>query len=160
MPSVVIPWNRLPPKARALFALAALLIGGAAALLTERLVFRATASRVEGTVIDHDNRGRPVVEYSWSGQHFRYEERGPSPNLPLGATVGIYIPPDGPSSARLAGPIPLLFMPAWCCVMPAMFFAVYGLVVAFWGLQGSRHAPRDEPKFVTPSSKQGTSRGA
>jgi hypothetical protein len=123
----------LPPKSRALFTLAAILVGGAACLLTERLVFRATATRVAGTVIDHDNRGRPVVEYQWSGQRCRYEERGPSPNLPLGATVGIYVPPDGPSSARLAGPIPLLFMPGWACLMPATFFAVYGVIVALRG---------------------------
>jgi len=133
MPSVVIPWSRLPPKARALFVIASLLIGGAAALLTTRFVFRATATRVEGTVIDHDNRGRPIVEYQWSGQRFRYADSGPSPNLPVGATVGIYVPPDGPSSARLAGPIPLLFMPAWTCLMPAAFLAVYGLIVAIWG---------------------------
>jgi len=130
MPSVIIPWSRLPPKARALFTVAALLVGGAVCLLTERLVFRTTATRVEGTVIDHDNRGRPVVEYSWDGRPFHYQDRGPSPNLPIGATIGIYVPPDGPSSARLAGPIPLLFMPGWACVMPAMFFAVYGLIVA------------------------------
>ncbi len=133
MPSVVIPWNRLPPKARALFAIAALLVGGAAALLTERLVFRATATRVEGTVIDHDHRHRPIVEYSWAEQRFRFEDTGPSPDLPVGAKVGIYVPADGPSSARLAGLIPLLFMPAWCCLMPATFLAVYGAIVAAWG---------------------------
>ena len=133
MPSVVIPWSRLPPQARALFVIASLLIGVAAALLTQRLVFRATATRVEGTVIDQDNRGRPIVEYSWSGQQFRYHDTGPSPNLPIGTTIGIYVPPDGPSSARLAGPIPLLFMPAWTCLMPATFLAFYGLIVALRG---------------------------
>jgi hypothetical protein len=109
------------------------LVGGAAALVTERLAFRATATRVEGTVTDHDNRGRPVVEYSWDGRPFRYEDAGPSPELPLGATVGIYVPADGPSSARLAGPIPLLFMPVWTCVMPATFLAIYGVIVALRG---------------------------
>jgi len=130
MPSVAILWNRLPPKSRALFVLAALLVCGATGLLVEGLYFRATATRVEGTVIDHDNRHRPIVEYRWDGQQRRYERAGPSPNLPLDAKVGIYVPPDGPSSARLAGPIPLLFMPAWSCLMPAAFFAVYGVIVA------------------------------
>ena len=133
MPSVVIPWNRLPPQARALFVIASLLIGVATALLTERLVFRATARRVEGTVIDHDNRGRPVVEYSWAGQHLRYHHTGPSPDLPVGTAIGIYVPPDGPPSARLAGPIPLLFMPAWTCLMPATFLAIYGIIVVIRG---------------------------
>ena len=142
MPSVIIPWNRLPPQARALFVIASLLIGGATALITERLVFRATGTRVEGTVIDHDNRGRPIVEYSWDGRRFRYEDSGPSPNLPVGTKIGIYVPPDGPSSARLAGPIPLLFLPAWTCLMPAMFLAAYGVIVALRGQR--RLAPRGE----------------
>jgi len=133
MPSVVIPWSRLPPQARALFVIAYLLVGGATALLTARLVFRATATRVEGTVIDHDNRGRPVVEYSWDGRRFRFQDTGPSPDLPLGASVGIYVPAGGPSSARLAGPIPLLFTPAWTCLMPAMFLSIYGVIVALRG---------------------------
>src|SRR5262245_18006752 len=123
----------LPPQARALFVIASLLIGGAAALLTQRLVFRATATRVEGTVIDHDNRGRPVVEYSWAGQPFHCKEQGPSADLPIGTTIGIYVPPDGPSGARLGGLIPLLFMPAWTCVMPAMLLSAYGLIVALRG---------------------------
>src|SRR5437773_6473428 len=105
MLSIVHRWYRLPPKARALFLLAGLLVCGATGLLAERLYFRATATRVEGTVIDHDRRGRPVVEYWWNGQRCRCEERGPSAELPLGATVGIYVPPDGPSAARLAGPV-------------------------------------------------------
>src|SRR5688500_6413276 len=99
LPDVLLRrWYRLPPKARALFGLAALLVCGGAGLLAERLYFRVTASRVEGTVIDHDSKGRPVVEYWWRGQHRQHDARGPSEGLPVGAKVGVYVPPAGPRS--------------------------------------------------------------
>jgi hypothetical protein len=126
-------WYRLPPKARALFVLAALLVCAGAGLLAERLCFRATASRVEGTVIDHDPKGRPVVEYWWRGQRRQHDASGPSEGLPVGAKVGVYIPPAGPPAVRLDGLVPLLFTPGWVCVMPATFFAAYAVVVALWG---------------------------
>jgi hypothetical protein len=123
-------WNRLPPKARALFTLAALLACGAVCLLGEGLYFRARSTRVEGTVVDHDRRGRPVVVYQWAGQDWRHEESGPSESLAVGATIGVYVPPEGPPAARLDWAIGLLFQPGWACLMPATFFAAYGVVVS------------------------------
>jgi hypothetical protein len=128
-------WYRLPPKSRALFVLAALLVCGGAGLLAERLYFRATASRVEGTVIDHDPKGREVVEYWWEGKRYQHDASGPSEGRPVGAKVGVYVPPAGPPAVRLDGLIPLLFMPGWVCFMPATFFAAYAVVVAIWGTQ-------------------------
>jgi hypothetical protein len=126
-------WYRLPPKARTLLVLAALLVCGGAGLLAERLYFRATASRVEGTVIDHDKKGREVVEYWWEGKRHQHDASGPSQGLPVGAKVGVYVPPKGPPAVRLAGWVPLLFMPGWVCIMPATFFAAYAVVIAIWG---------------------------
>src|SRR3954447_3650963 len=126
-------WAWLPPKARFLFALAALLVCVGAGLLAEGLFFRATASRVEGTVIGQDRRGRPVVEYWWNGERHQYDEKGPCARLAVGGNVGVYVPAGGPSAVRLDGLVPLLFMPAWCCFMPATIFAAYGVVVAVWG---------------------------
>ena len=126
-------WSRLPPKPRALFTLAALLVCGGACLLGERLYFRATATRVEGTVVGHDPKGRPVVEYGWGGQTRRHHEHGPSERLALGTTAAVYVPPEGPSAARLDNPTALLFLPGWVCLMPATFFLAYGVVVAVRG---------------------------
>jgi hypothetical protein len=131
--NVVRRWYRVPPRARVLFGLAALLVCGAAGLLAERLYFRAMASRVEGTVIDHDHKGRPVVEYRWAGQRHEYDETGPSADLAIGAKVGVYVPPGGPPAVRLDGLVPLLFMPGWVCLLPATFFAAYGAAVMVWG---------------------------
>src|SRR5262245_41726552 len=102
-------WSRLPPKSRALFGLAALLVCGGACLLGEGLIFRARATRVEGTVVAHDRRGRPVVEYQWGGEDCRHEARGPIEQLDVGSTIGVYVPPEGPSAARLDWAIGLLF---------------------------------------------------
>ena len=133
MSRVVHFWFRLPPKSRALFVLAALLVCVGACLVAEGLYFRARATRVEGTVVDHDRKGRPVVEYRFGGQDCRHDESGPSETLDVGATIGVYVPPEGPSAARLDWAIGLLFLPGWACLMPATFFAAYGVVVAVWG---------------------------
>jgi hypothetical protein len=130
-------WSRLPPKSRVLFALAAILVCVAAGLLGEELYFRANAVRVEGTVVGHDRKGRPIVEYQWGGQSLRYETRGPSNDLAVGTAVGVYVPTDGPSAPRLDNPVSLFFTPAWTCLMPATFFLAYGVVVA---IRGQRHA--------------------
>ena len=128
-------WSRLHPKARALFGLAALLVCGAACLLGEGLYFRARATQVEGTVVGHDRKGRPVVAFRWGGQDFRHEERGPNEWRAVGTTVGVYVPDEGPSAARLDWAIGLLFLPGWVCLMPATFLGAYGVVVAIrgWG---------------------------
>jgi hypothetical protein len=126
-------WYRLPPRVRALLVVAALLVCGGAGLLAEGLYFRATASRVEGTVIDHDSKGRPVVEYWWRGQRRQDDTSGPTEGLPVGAKVGVYVPPAGSRAVRLDGLVPLLFTPGWVCIMPATFFAAYAVVVAIWG---------------------------
>jgi len=104
----------LPPKARALFVLAAVLVCGGACLLGEGLHFRGRATRVEGTVVGHDRRGRPVVAYRWGGQDCRHKESGPSERLAVGTTVGVYVPPEGPSATRLDWAIGLLFCPDGC----------------------------------------------
>jgi hypothetical protein len=135
---------RLPPKARAAFALAILLVCGGACLIAEGLYFRVRATRVEGTVVGHDRRGRPVVVFRWDGQDFRHEESGPSERLPVGATVGVYVPPEGPSAARLDWAIGLLFRPGWICLMPATFLAAYGLVIANRG----RDKPPNQPRHL------------
>src|SRR5262245_54529867 len=76
---VVVRWSRLPQKARVL-----LVVCGGAGLLAEGLYFRATATRVEGTAIDRERRGRPVVVY-WRGEQWlRYKEPGPSERLAVG----------------------------------------------------------------------------
>ena len=135
-------WSRLPPKARALFALAALLLFGGACLLAEGLYFRARATRVEGTVVGHDRRGRPVVAYRWGGRDRRHEESGPSEGLAVGSTVGVYVPPDGPLAPRLDLAMGLLFPPGWICLMPATFLAGYGVVVA---IRGGGDPPNQPP---------------
>ena len=104
----------LPPKARALFVLAAVLVCGGACLLGEGLHFLGRATRVEGTVVGHDRRGRPVVAYRWGGQDCRHKESGPSERLAVGTTVGVYVPPEGPSATRLDWAIGLLFCPDGC----------------------------------------------
>jgi hypothetical protein len=146
---IVHRWYRLPLKARALFVVAALLVCGGVGLLVEGLHFRSTAIRVEGTVIDHDRRGRPIVEYWWAGQRCRHEGQGPSDRLAIGTIVGVYVSPDQPSEVRLDGLVPLLFTPGWLCVMPAIFFTVYGLVVAIQGVR-----PHAEPN-ATPDPTHG-----
>jgi hypothetical protein len=133
-------WSRTPPKARYLFSLAALLLCGAAAVVAEGLWFRARADRVDGTVIDHDRKGRPVVAYWWGGQAYQHNEHGPSDPLPVGASVGVYVPRNAPAATRLDSPIGLLFLPGWACLMPAAFFAMYGLVVAFRGRRAQPEA--------------------
>ena len=135
-------WSRLPPKARAGFVLAILLLFVGACLIAEGLYFRARATRVEGTVVDHDRRGRPIVAYPWAGQEIRYEEHGPSERLAVGDTVGVYIPPEGPSGARLDWTIELFFLPGWACLMPAAFFAVYGVAMA---IRGRDNMPTQSP---------------
>ena len=134
-------WSRSPPKSRALFALAALLVCGGACLLGEGLYFRARATRVEGTVVGHDRRGRPVVEYWWGGQPCRHDGQGPSERLAVGTTAAVYVPPEGPSAARLDNPTALLFLPGWLCLMPATFFVAYGVVVAVWGARRTAELP-------------------
>jgi hypothetical protein len=124
---------RLPPKSRALFGLAAVLVAGGACVLAEGLYFRARATRVEGTVVAHGSRGRPVVAYRWNEQDCRHEERGPSEHLSVGTVVIVYVSPEGPPAARLDWAIGLLFLPGWACLMPAAFFAVYGVAVAIGG---------------------------
>jgi hypothetical protein len=129
-----------------LFGLAAVLVCGGAGLLAERLYFRATASRVEGTVIGHDPKGRPLVEYWWGGVRQQYQATGPSDDLALGDKVGVYVPPAGPSGVRLDGPMPLLFTPGWVCVMPAAFFAAYGVAVAVRGAsRGAKAGAAPDP---------------
>ena len=91
MGSVRRLWFRLPPKSRVLFALAATLVSIGAGLLGEELYFRANAVRVEGVVVAHDRKGRPIVDYQWGGQSYRHETRGPSGRLAVGTGVGIYI---------------------------------------------------------------------
>jgi hypothetical protein len=129
-------WSRLPPKSRVLFALAATLVCVGAGLLGEELYFRAKAVRVEGAVVGHDRKGRPIVEYERGGQSYRYETRGPSDRLAVGARVGVYVPTDGPSAARLDNRVSLLFTPGWVCLMPATFFLAYGIVVS---IRGQKH---------------------
>src|SRR6476660_7099013 len=85
-------WSRLPPKARVLFGLAALLLLGGACLLAEGFYFRARSTRVEGTVIGHGSRGRPIVAYQWDGQDCRQKEAGPSEQLAVGTPIGVYVP--------------------------------------------------------------------
>jgi uncharacterized protein DUF3592 len=130
-------WSRLPPKSRVLFMLAATLVCVGAGLLGEELYFRANAVRVEGTVVGHDRKGRPIVEYQWGGQPRRFETRVPSDHLAVGTKVGVYVPTDGPSAARLDNLVSLLFTPGWVCLMPATFFLAYGVVVS---IRGQRHA--------------------
>ena len=126
-------WSWLPPKTRALLVLAALLVCGGACLLGEGLYFRARATRIEGSVVGHDRRGRPVVAYRWGGQDCRHEESGPSERLAVGTTVGVYVPPERPSAIRLDWAIGLLFLPGWLRLMPATFLTAYGVVVAVRG---------------------------
>jgi hypothetical protein len=128
--------SRLPPKSRVLFALAATLVCVGAGLLGEELYFRANAVRVEGAVVGHDRKGRPIVEYQRGAQSYRYETRGPSDRLAVGARVGVYVPTDGPSAARLDNRVSLLFTPGWVCLMPATFFLAYGIVVS---IRGQKH---------------------
>ena len=97
-------------------------------LIGDELFFRARSTRVEGTVVAHDRRGRPVVAYRWGGQDCRHEERGPSERLAVGTGIGVYVPPEGASAARLDWAIGLLFLPGWFCIMPATFFLAYGIV--------------------------------
>jgi hypothetical protein len=125
-------WSRLPPKSRAVFTLAAFLLGGGVCLLGEGLYFRAQATREEGTVVDHDTKGRPVVELTWAGQPYRLESRGPSERIAVGTKVTVFVPLQGPSAARLDTPMALLFLPGWVCLMPATFLIVYGTAVAVW----------------------------
>src|SRR5688572_18195548 len=108
-------WYWLPPRVRALLVVAAPLVCGGAGLLAEGLYFRATGSRVEGTVIDHDKRGREVVEYWWEGKRHQQDASGPSEGRPVGAKVGVYVTPAGPPAVRLDGLVPLLFTPGWVC---------------------------------------------
>jgi hypothetical protein len=122
-------WARLPPNSRVFFALAAILVCVGAGLLGEELHFRANAVRVEGVVVGHDRKGRPIVEYHWGGQSHRYVTGVPSGRRAVGAGVGVYIPTDRPSAARLDDPVLLLFTPGWVCLMPATFFLAYGIVV-------------------------------
>jgi hypothetical protein len=96
MSSIRRLWSRLPPKSRVLFALATALVCVGAGLLGEELYFRANAIRVEGTVVGHDRKGRPIVEYEWGGQSRRYETRGPNDSLAVGTAIGVYVPTDGP----------------------------------------------------------------
>jgi hypothetical protein len=126
-------WSQLPPKSRVLFALAATLVCVGAGLLGEELYFRANAVRVEGVVVGHDRKGRPIVEYQWGGQSRRYETRVPTHGLAVGTEVGVHVPTDGSLAARLDNLASLLFTPGWLCIMPATFFAAYGVVVAVWG---------------------------
>ena len=130
-------WSRMPPKSRVLFALAGALLCLGAGLLGEELYFRANAVRVESVVVDHDRKGRPIVEYQLGGQSRRYETRGPSDRLAVGTVVGLYVRTGGPLAARLDNMVALLFTPAWVCLMPAAFFLAYGVVVA---LRGQRQA--------------------
>jgi hypothetical protein len=127
-------WSRLPPKSRVLFALAGTLVCAGAGLLGEELYFRAKAVRVEGVVVGHDGKGRPIVDYQWGGQSCRFETSSvPSRRLAVGTGVGVFVPTAGPSAARLDDPVSLLFMPGWVCLMPATFFLTYGVVVSIWG---------------------------
>src|SRR5262245_15312913 len=128
-------WWTLPGEARTFFALAALLVCGGAFVLGEGLYFRARATRVEGTVVGHGSRGRPVVAYRWGGQEYCHEESGPSERLDVGTTVGVYIAPEGPPTTRLDWAIGLLFLPGWFCLMPATFLALNGVVVAARGVR-------------------------
>jgi hypothetical protein len=130
MSGLVQCWFRLPPKTRALFGLATLLLVGAACLVAEGFYFRARASRVEGTVVGHGSRGRPVVAYEWGGQTCRHEETGPSVRLAVGDTIGVYVSPERPPATRLDWPIGFYFLPGWACLMPAIFFTAYGVTVA------------------------------
>src|SRR5262245_27238812 len=113
---VICFWYRLHPKARALFGLALLLVCGAAGLVAEGLHVRARATRVEGTVVGHDRKGRPVVDYQWQGKDWRHEESGPSVDVALGAPIGVYVPADDPSAVRLDWGVGLLFPAVWCCL--------------------------------------------
>ena len=74
-----------------------------------------------------------MVDYQWGGQSFRYETRRPTDRLAAGTRVGVYVPRDGPSAARLDNVVSLLFTPGWLCLMPATFFLAYGVVVSIWG---------------------------
>jgi hypothetical protein len=80
--------------------------------------------------------------YQWAGQDCRHEETGPSQELAVGDAVGVYVPPEGPSAARLDWPIGLLFLPGWACLMPAAFLAAYGAAVA---IRGERGPPSQAP---------------
>jgi hypothetical protein len=88
-----------------------LLVCGGTYLLAEGLHFRARATRAKGTVIGHDPRGRSVVAFRWDGRDYRHEESGPSERLAVGATIGVYVPSEGPPAARLDWAIGLLFFP-------------------------------------------------
>src|SRR5262249_33968030 len=105
-------------------------------------IFRARSTRVEGTVVAHGSRGRPIVAYQWNGEELRHTETGPIEPLAVGEKVGVYIPPEGPAGTRPDWAIGLLFMPGWCCLMPAMFFAAYGVAVA---ARGARQPARFRP---------------
>jgi hypothetical protein len=119
--------------------LAILLVSVAVCLIAEGLYFRAHATRIEGTVVDHDRRGRPIVGYPWAGQEIRYEEHGPSEPLAVGTPIGVYVPFEGPSGARLDWTIGLLFLPGWACLMPAAFFTAYGTAMVIRGRINARN---------------------
>jgi|GEM_PF-5581620 hypothetical protein len=126
-------WFRLPPKARTFFTLAIALMCGFFCLLGEGLYFRARATLVQGIVVDHGSRGRPIVAYSWGGRVRRHEESGPSQDLAVGTAIGVYVPPEGPPNSRLDWTIGLLFLPSWFCLMPATFFTMCGVVETIRG---------------------------
>jgi Protein of unknown function (DUF3592) len=136
--------RRLSRPVRGALVVASLFIVPGILILGEGALYRATSTRVEGTVVGHESHGgskgfRPIVQYEWGGEPYRCRSDGqatiwaePEP-IPLGTKIAVFVSRNGPSSSRLGIPFQWLFMPCWACLFPGGLFLIGAMVAMVWG---------------------------